>query len=96
MTSLIVRNRVAGRLVAVVLVVLMASPLTATFSTPGGSLETAMALVENARNEDATLTALVEPLAAPVFEARIPVVFLDAPPVFTIARALAQTQVLRV
>jgi hypothetical protein len=96
MTSIIVRNRVAWRLVAVALIVLMAAPFAALLSTPGGSRETAMALVENARNEDATPTALMEPLAAPVFETKISVVFLDAPPVFTIARALAQTQVLRV
>jgi hypothetical protein len=96
MTSVIVRTTVAARLAAVVLVVLMASPLAAPFSNVGGSLEIATTLAENARNEDATLTALVEPLAALVVETRFSAVALDIPPALAIAITLAQTQVLRV
>jgi hypothetical protein len=95
MTSVIVRTTVAARLAAVVFVVLMAAPLAVPFSHTAGSLEAAMTLAENARNENATMTALVEPLAR-VVETRFPAVSFDAPSALAIAITLAQTQVLRV
>ena len=96
MIAVTIRTSAAGRMPALVLLLLlMTSLFTAPPSAAAGALEPTLRAAESVRNDAASLDALIEPLANPDHGAGVTAAVPEPPRTITIVRTRTH-QVLRV